>query len=198
MPRAAPGPSVFLNVPFDAGYERLFVALVAGLCMLGCRPRSVLEITSSEVRLRRVLALVRSCRLSIHDLSRVSGRPPRFNMPFELGLAAAVAFGPGARHQFFVLERRPHRLERTLSDLNGYDPYIHRGSADGAITALLDCVRGTRSPEPGRVRVVARALWAAARRFKAEHGSETVFRAAIFRKLVAAGTALSELSFEAA
>jgi hypothetical protein len=198
MAKGSSGTSVFLNVPFDAGYERVFVALIAGLCVLGCKPRSVLEIPSTKDRLHRLLGLLRSCRLSIHDVSRVSGYPPRFNMPFELGLAAAIGLGRWSRHDFFVLERRPYRVQRTLSDLNGYDAHVHGGTPEGAIAVLLDVVGSPRSPDPEHVRAVARALWIAARDFKRRHRSESVFRPAIFRKLVATGTALSEVTLGAA
>ena len=81
---------VFLNVPFDIGYERLFVALISALVSLGRVPRCVLEIPEQGIgRLSRIFRLVRTCPVSVHDLSRV-GQPVRFNMPFELGLAVAL------------------------------------------------------------------------------------------------------------
>ena len=89
---------VFLNVPFDRRYESLYLALIAGLSGLGLTPRCVLEVPAgARNRLERLFALLRSCGASIHDLSRVELSPdaprcPRFNMPFELGLAAALAF----------------------------------------------------------------------------------------------------------
>ena len=76
--------SVFLNVPFDGSYERIFVALISSLIALGRNPRCVLEIPETgQGRLVRILQLIRACPVSIHDLSRV-GLPVRFNMPFEL------------------------------------------------------------------------------------------------------------------
>ena len=101
--RHAVSPSdVFVNVPFDSQHETLFLALIAGLVALGLNPRCVLEVPPSTDRLRRLYNLVRACPFSIHDLSRVqlSSRPfrvPRFNMPFELGLAAAIAFESAQR-----------------------------------------------------------------------------------------------------
>ncbi len=32
--------------------------------------------------------------------------------------------GRHQKHEWFVLEARPHRLQRSLSDLNGTDPLI--------------------------------------------------------------------------
>lgn len=189
---------MFLNVPFDGAYERTFVALVAGLCVLGCKPRCVLEIPATKDRLDRLFSLLKACSISVHDLSRASGYPPRFNMPFELGLAAALALGSGTSHRFFVLERVPYRLQRTLSDVNGYDPHLHDGSVESAVSVLLDLIESTRAPDPRHVVAVAQALWQAAREMKAQHRSATVFRPAIFRKLVATGTELASVALESA
>jgi hypothetical protein len=127
---------VFLNIPFDAKYRQCYLALIAGLAAHGLLPRSVLEVPASNDRLRRILRLMRQCRYSIHDLSRVerSGGVPRFNMPFEAGLATALWLLEG-RHQRFLLEAKRFRLERSLSDLNGTDPYIHGGTPEGVLRA---------------------------------------------------------------
>ncbi|MGH2626137.1 MAG: hypothetical protein ACRDHY_05750 [Anaerolineales bacterium] len=87
-------------------------------------PRATLEIPSPARRLDRILELIAACRYSFHDLSRVqlSGGAPRFNMPFEVGLAVATARWRPA-HQWFLLEARPYRLQQTLSDLGGTDAY---------------------------------------------------------------------------
>jgi hypothetical protein len=61
-------------------------------------------------------------------------------MPFELGVAVAIAMaqqGPDA-HQFRIFEGKPYRLQQSLSDLLGHDPYIHRGCAEGVLECLLD------------------------------------------------------------
>jgi hypothetical protein len=132
--------SVFLNVPFDTAYEDCFIALIAGLTGLGLTPRSVLEIAPSPDRLQRIFELLRACRYSLHDLSRVElsrGRYPRFNMPFETGLATALVL-EGTGHERFLLEARSYRLQRTCSDLNGTDPKIHAGRPIGVLRALTN------------------------------------------------------------
>jgi hypothetical protein len=49
--------SVFLNVPFDASYEKIFVALIVALISLGRVPRCVLEITDTgQGRMPRITA----------------------------------------------------------------------------------------------------------------------------------------------
>jgi hypothetical protein len=62
---------VFINVPFDGTYERLFLALISGLVGLGLNPRCVLEIPPDQDRLRRLHSIVQACPFSLHDLSRV-------------------------------------------------------------------------------------------------------------------------------
>jgi hypothetical protein len=78
------------------------------------------------------------CPYSFHDLSRVelSHGVPRFNMPFELGLA--VEMSHRQKHRWFVFESKPYRLPRSLSDLNGTDPLIHDGRPEGLLRALAD------------------------------------------------------------
>src|SRR2546421_10950771 len=88
--------SVFINVPYDGPYERLFVAMVAGVVCLGREPKVVLADVSGGIRLQRLTTMIRSCKVSLHDLSRTgvsntpAGRVPRFNMPIELGMALAI------------------------------------------------------------------------------------------------------------
>lgn len=99
--------AVFINVPFDRSYESLFVTLVGTLVFLGQEPHCVLEVREKgEGRLTRIVDLMRMCRLSIHDLSRV-GMPARFNMPFELGLACALKLGDPANYGFLFSIHNP-------------------------------------------------------------------------------------------
>jgi hypothetical protein len=66
--------------------------------LIGLRlnPRCVLEVPPQQSRLERLYRLIAASPYSIHDLSHVSLsgtglRVPRFNMPFELAIAVAVA-----------------------------------------------------------------------------------------------------------
>lgn len=137
--------NVFLNVPFESRgkYRNLLVAFVAGLVGLGFRPRSVLEVSPHQNRLDRLRQILAECATSIHDLSRVQRTDgcPRFNMPFELGLV--VGRGDG---RWFVFEEVSHRLQKTLSDVNGHDPLIHGGDPLKVIAKLRDVFRNPRRP----------------------------------------------------
>ena len=108
------------------------------LVFLGQKPRCVLEIREQgDGRLARILDLVRACRISVHDLSRVS-TPVRFNMPFELGIACALKLLHPLDYEVFVLDAAPYRLDKTLSDYKGRDPLIHHGTSDGLLACVLD------------------------------------------------------------
>ncbi len=83
--------TVFLNIPYDPQFTKLYLAYITALSALSLLPQATLGITGNR-RLDRIASLIESCAYSIHDLSRVqldrhAPRSPRFNMPFELGLA---------------------------------------------------------------------------------------------------------------
>jgi hypothetical protein len=59
-------------------------------------------------------------------------------MPFELGLTVAMAMSKNNAHHWIVLEEANYRIQQSLSDLNGYDPYVHRGTIKGVFAALLN------------------------------------------------------------
>ena len=61
---------------------------------------------------------------------------PRFNMPFELGLAVAWDKLNAGRHVWFVLEAKSRRVHNSLSDLGGTDAYIHGGKPQGVFREL--------------------------------------------------------------
>ena len=113
------------------------------------------------------------------------------NMPFEAGLAICLNW-QGRRHRAFLLEAQPYRLQRTLSDLNGIDPYIHHGTPAGMIRAILEMFR---RPGGHRVEVVEAErlvshLRVAAKKVRARWNG-TLFRPGAFRELVTAAHTLA-------
>ena len=180
----------FLNVPYDQQYEPLFVAFIAGLCRFGLTPRATIEIPGSKRRLNRIVDLIGECSYSLHDLSRVtvdyrSPRTPRFNMPFELGLAVAKAAEAGSRHAWFLFESAPHRLNESLSDLDGTDPYIHENKAEGVLRGLMNAlVRRRNPPTFSELKSIYREVRAAASELKRELGGASLFEARAFKELV--------------
>jgi hypothetical protein len=177
---------VFINVPFDLEYREMYVALVAGLVGLGFRPRGVLEILPNKDRLARLREVIRECGSSVHDLSRVelSDGYPRFNMPFELGLFA------GSSDAFFLLDSEPHRLQRTLSDLNGRDPLIHSGKPRALLARLRDAygIRGRR-PSLDKLWALFALVSKAADALETEQGS--LFGRMAFEELVVSAQKLA-------
>ena len=151
--------TVFLNIPYDKRFRSLYVAYIAGLVHLGFVPRMTLEFSGGKRRLDKILALIQSCQYSIHDLSRVGldrnppYNTPRFNMPFELGLAVAWEKSNQAKHTWFVFEAKAHRLEKSLNDLNGTDPHIHDGKVVGVMRELSNAFQ-----RPGSQRTVPEML----------------------------------------
>ena len=129
-----------------------------------------------------------ACGYSFHDLSRVqlSGGAPRFNMPFEVGLAVAIArWRPG--HQWFVFEARPFRVQQTLSDLGGTDAYIHGESSRRLLIALTDALaRATKQPTLDELGRIYRFLRDESHDIRRSYG--TLFGARAFRHLVVAAT----------
>jgi len=164
MPKRARQESAFLNIPYDRQYESLYLAFIAGLCAFGLRPRATIEIPSTRRRLERIVQLIRGCRYSFHDLSRVqldrhSPATPRFNMPFELGLAVGWALGANPKHKWFVFESKHHRLEKSLSDLNGTDPHVHDGTAHGVLRGLTNALtRNIHDPSLAELDAIYRGL----------------------------------------
>jgi hypothetical protein len=178
---------VFINVPFDPGYEPLFVTLIGTLVFLGQQPRCVLEVREKgDGRLTRIVELMQTCRISIHDLSR-TGTPVRFNMPFELGLACAIKVANPSLYEVFVLDSQPYRTDRTLSDYKGRDPLIHGGTCEGMVACLLDAFEPSAGTA-GEFRSATRILRKSATVMKEQLKSATLFRSSLFRLLVAAAT----------
>lgn len=184
---------VFLNGPFEKQYEPLFISLIAGVVCLGLTPRCVVEIAEhGHGRIARLQELIASCGSSIHDLSKVN-TPVRFNMPFELGLACALQ-NSVADHNIIVLEQKPYRIQKTLSDYNGRDPIIHNGSRERLILGVLDAFDTENPPRPRVARRILRLLIAATREIKKEFGVQMIFSKSVFKEVVATATflALSE------
>jgi hypothetical protein len=186
--------SVFLNIPYDGAFENLYLAYIAGLSAFGLIARATLEIPTSQRRLERILGLIQQCTYSIHDLSRVqldakAPRVPRFNMPFELGLAVAQGAG-NKRETWYVCETVPHRVTKSLSDLNGTDVRIHSGTVRGVFGALCDIfVRKTRQPSVQEMFRIYLVLRRNLPRMMKQAGARDPYGARVFRDLVFAARA---------
>jgi hypothetical protein len=106
-------------------------------------------------------------------------------MPFELGLA--IASSGIFRHDWFVFEARPHRLTKSLSDLNGTDPHIHGAHPDGVLHALANAlVRRRHRPTMGQLRDVYEDVCRAAATIRRDLRTDGLFEARAFDELLVA------------
>jgi hypothetical protein len=181
--------SVFLNIPYDEEFSSLYVAYIVGLFYLGLVPHLASEIPGGAPRLQRISALVRSCRYSIHDLSRIelstgSSPAPRFNMPLELGMTITWADLNPDRHTWFVFESEPYRIQRSTSDLNGTDAYIHGGSPEGILRELRNAFWRGDAPSVAKMLGTHRFVVVNLKRhILPEAGASNIYAPAVFRQL---------------
>ena len=169
--------SALLNIPYDNRYTNLYFSFIAGLFAFGLDPRAILEIATGERRLDRIFDLMTSCHYSFHDLSRVQldhvpPRTPRFNMPFELGLL------PGWRK---------------TSDLDGTDPLIHGGTVKGVFRELSNAlVKSRYRPELTHMNKIYHSIKTASPLILKQVGTDSLFGARVFRRLVVLATEYAE------
>lgn len=188
----------FLNIPYDKQFERLYLAYIVGLTAHGFVPRATLGVPRDARRLERIFALIQGCRYSVHDISRIqldrnAPRAPRFNMPFELGLAVAWASLNPGQHSWIGCDEVSHRPVKSLSDLNGTDFHIHRGTVTGVLNSLCNAfVSRTQRPTVPRMLRVYRMLRRAVPALQAEAGARDLFQARVFDDLVVASRRLWE------
>lgn len=181
--------AVFLNIPYDQKFCRLYLAYIAGLVHLGFVPRVTLGLPSGTRRLDKIFAEIQSCRYSIHDLSRVTldrnpPATPRFNMPFELGLAVAWEKSNPTKHTWFVFEEKEYRVQKSLSDINGTDPQIHEGTVSGVLRELSNIFR-RESNQPTVLQMTStyHAISRRAPKVLVDAGAKSLFEARVFQSL---------------
>jgi len=188
---------VFLNIPYDHAFVSLYLAYIAGLSAFRLEPRATLQIPGGERRLDRILDLIRSCRYSFHDLSRVElnlKRPatPRFNMPFELGLAVAWQRFGGTRHTWCVFESRGWRAGKSLSDLSGTDVYVHGGTPAGIFRELCNAlVLADHQPSVAQMATIYRKLRRCLPNLMKSAGAKSAFKARVFADLIVVAKGLA-------
>jgi hypothetical protein len=134
----------------------LFTVLACGFM-----PRSALEQgDSGEIRMDKIIRLIRTSPYSIHDLSAVeldpTNRLPRFNMPFELGLTLGLkaAGGSDVAHKLLILEKQKYTSQKCLSDIAGEDLQAHSGEAQRVISKVRNWLRietGRDLPGPSQI-----------------------------------------------
>ena len=183
--------SVFLNVPYDHDFEDLYIAYVVGLISLGLTPVATLAIAGGAARLDRILGQIQSCRYSVHDLSRVeiSSTPPhftpRFNMPFEFGMAVTWAKLNPTLHSYAGFESVERRAHKSLSDMAEHDFYIHGGKVPGVMRQLCNAfVRAEKHPSVPEMVSSFKIVRSLRRELLKTSGATDLFEARPFEDLV--------------
>jgi hypothetical protein len=157
--------AVFVNAPFDPAYDPMLEALVFTIFASGYRARCALEENDSgDIRLDKLVRLIGESTRSIHDLSRIRATQdgndlPRFNMPFELGMAmGAKRFSPSRKSDSIkIMVAAPYKLPEYLSDLGGNDPDAHHNEPPKVVRIVRDFLHTAPSgkPLPGPAKLVA-------------------------------------------
>ena len=193
--------TAFINVPYDDRFQDLYLAFIAGLTAFGLDPRATLEIPGGARRLDRIFELITSCQYSFHDLSRVQldrKRPqaPRFNMPFELGLVLGwLKTSRTSDHTWFLFESVKRRVSKSLSDLDGTDPYIHDDRPKGVFRELGNAlVRSADQPSVRQMTAIYRNIKTASPLIVRNAGAKSLFEARVFRQLVVMAREYAELA----
>lgn len=134
--------SVFINCPFDTKFKPLLDAILFTIHDCGFTARHALEsIGGKESRLEKIYRLIHESQWSIHDVSRVelsaANKLPRFNMPFECGLAfGAMKYGRTNNRDALVMTGVDFQDKASLSDLSGIDPGYHQNRPERVIASV--------------------------------------------------------------
>jgi hypothetical protein len=114
------------------------------LVYVGLIPRLASKKSDSlEQRIEKILRLIKECKYSIHDLSRLRAEKAkeffRLNMPFELGIdygCRRIASNHFRTKRSLILEKKRNDIQKALSDLNGVDIKSHNNNPARTVRAL--------------------------------------------------------------
>lgn len=105
-------------------------------------------------------------------------------MPFELGLAIGLERAARIKHVWVVCESEAHRVQKSLSDLNGTDIYVHDGTIRGVFREFGSIfVRNSRQPTVREMMSIYQILRRSLREVLARAGQTSPFNARVFRDL---------------
>ena len=140
---------VFINCPIDDVFAPLLEVIMFCIVYAGLKPRLATErLESGESRLDKIVELISSCALSVHDLSRCKtekvGEFFRMNMPFEFGMDMGFRRSPDKctdRKKFIIFEKEQYDLKKALSDIAGFDVEFHQDDHQLVIKKLRNFLR---------------------------------------------------------
>ncbi|MGA7414967.1 MAG: hypothetical protein WBW33_31145 [Bryobacteraceae bacterium] len=116
-------------------------------------------------------------------------------MPFELGLVLGwLQTNRKSSHTWFLFESVKRRISKSLSDLDGTDPYIHDEKPKGVLRELGNAlVRNADQPTMAQMYLVYRRIKIASPLIMKNAGAKSLFEARVFRQLVVLARTYVEL-----
>ena len=104
-------------------------------------------------------------------------------MPFELGMTLAWHRLESPTHGWVVFESKRFRLDKSLSDLAGTDPFVHGGTAIGIFRELCNAfVRQNRQPTVPQMLEVYHRLRSQIPGITMQTGANSIFTASVFKE----------------
>ena len=114
-------------------------------------------------------------------------------MPFELGLTIGLTTRNRHKHSWVVCESVFRRFEKSLSDLNGTDVYIHSGTILGVFRELGNIfVRSRREATVQQMTAIYRTLRKNLEEILYRAGQTSLFNARVFRDLSTLASATAD------
>ena len=140
-----PRKRIFINCPFDKEYRKILNPLLFTILYSGFEPAISETKSSSDIRINQIKKIIKDSDFSIHDLSRCRQKklsdPPRFNMPFELGLdIGCLEYGNNKQRmkKILILEKEKFFYQKFLSDIAGQDIRNHNNKPIEVIEIIRD------------------------------------------------------------
>ena len=131
---------VFINCPYDKEYKNFFEIIIFLCAYFDYEPCFASERTSTEPRQEKIIELIQSSSIGIHDISRtkLTNGMPRFNMPFELGMYVMHIAETDKSKRILVIDGGDNDYRRTLSDLNCSDIEAHNDNEEKLVKIIRD------------------------------------------------------------
>jgi len=190
---------VFINMPYGEKHESMLIALTVVTIAMKRQPFPAFLIADrGSGRISKIVEAIKQCPYSIHDLSIIPEGLPRYNMPFELGIACAfnqIGYPQEHPHAFCVYVGSNKDAEKTLTDLKFMDPqedsgFLNDGSSrdkqcEAAICAIIDeLCTDDNNPNAEKVFHVFDHAVDTLRGLKAARHARTLFKPSIYNDFI--------------
>jgi hypothetical protein len=115
-------------------------------------------------------------------------------MPLELGMTITWASLHPSRHDWFVWESDPYRIQRSASDLNGTDAYIHNGTPEGILRELCNAFWRDQMPPVPRIQENYRFVHNNLNAILYKNGTSNPYDRSVFMGLCSIAKTLADLT----